>query len=212
MNEKIIKFIEMLLEKNKVMNLTAITDPEEIRIKHIEDSLTIQDYIEKNAKVIDIGTGAGFPGIPLKIQREDIEITLLDSLGKRIKFLQEVVDELELKNVNCIHARAEDYTREKREKYDYAVSRAVAELRVLAEYALPYVKPGGEFISMKGPNSEEEIENAANSIKTLGGEIKEIINTKLSNGDERKIIIIKKVKQTPKKYPRSGNKPKTNPL
>ena len=202
----------MLLEKNKVMNLTAITDPEEIRIKHIEDSLTIQEYIEKNAKVIDIGTGAGFPGIPLKIQREDIEITLLDSLGKRIKFLQEVVDELELKNVDCVHARAEDYTKEKREKYDCAVSRAVAELRVLAEYALPYVKLGGEFISMKGPNSEEEIENAANSIKILGGEIKEIIDKKLSNGDERKIIIIRKIKSTPKKYPRSGNKPKTNPL
>ena len=209
------KYLELLQEWNNKINLTAITEKEEIELKHFYDSLTISKYIKSGSSLIDVGTGAGFPGIPLKIKDESIELTLLDSLNKRLIFLEEVEKELELKNVVNIHGRAEDYGKDKkyREKYDYATSRAVARLSVLVEYLLPFVKVGGYCICMKGPNIEEEIKDAEKAIRVLGGEIEKIDNFKLENDDnERNIIIIKKVKNTPKQYPRKAGIPTKEPI
>ena len=209
------RYLELLQEWNNKINLTAITEKEEIELKHFYDSLTISEYIKSGSSLIDVGTGAGFPGIPLKIKDESIELTLLDSLNKRLIFLEEVEKELELKNVVNIHGRAEDYGKDKkyREKYDYATSRAVARLSVLVEYLLPFVKVGGYCICMKGPNIEEEIKDAEKAIRVLGGEIEKIDNFKLENDDnERNIIIIKKVKNTPKQYPRKAGIPTKEPI
>lgn len=209
------KYLELLQEWNNKINLTAIIEKEEIELKHFYDSLTISKYIKSGSSLIDVGTGAGFPGIPLKIKDESIELTLLDSLNKRLIFLEEVEKELELKNVVNIHGRAEDYGKDKkyREKYDYATSRAVARLSVLVEYLLPFVKVGGYCICMKGPNIEEELKDAEKAIKVLGGEIEKIDNFKLENDDnERNIIIIKKVKNTPKQYPRKAGIPTKEPI
>lgn len=208
-------YMELLLDWNEKINLTAITEKEDIILKHFKDSLTIEEFIPKKAKVIDIGTGAGFPGIPLKIVRNDISLTLLDSLNKRIKFLDEVVNNLELENVETIHSRAEDAGMNKkyREQYDIATSRAVANLSTLLEYLMPFVKVGGSVICMKGPNIEEELNNAKHAISELGGEIQEIKNFKLEGTDnERNIIIIKKVKPISGKYPRKAGMPANNPL
>ena len=209
------KYLELLQEWNNKINLTAITEKEEIELKHFYDSLTISKYIKSGSSLIDVGTGAGFPGIPLKIKDESIKLTLLDSLNKRLIFLEEVEKELELKNVVNIHGRAEDYGKDKkyREKYDYATSRAVARLSVLVEYLLPFVKVGGYCICMKGPNIEEEIKDSEKAIRVLGGEIEKIDNFKLENDDnERNIIIIKKVKNTPKQYPRKAGIPTKEPI
>lgn len=209
------RYLELLQEWNNKINLTAITEKEEIELKHFYDSLTISEYIKSGSSLIDVGTGAGFPGIPLKIKDESIKLTLLDSLNKRLIFLEEVEKELELKNVVNIHGRAEDYGKDKkyREKYDYATSRAVARLSVLVEYLLPFVKVGGYCICMKGPNIEEEIKDAEKAIRVLGGEIEKIDNFKLENDDnERNIIIIKKVKNTPKQYPRKAGIPTKEPI
>ena len=208
-------YMELLLEWNEKINLTAITNEDDIILKHFVDSLTIKKYISENEKIIDIGTGAGFPGIPLAIMNKNNKITLMDSLNKRIVFLNDVIDKLKLTNVKAIHSRAEELARNKnhREKYDIAVSRAVANLSTLVEYMLPFVSVGGKCICMKGPNIEEELKNAKNAIKELGGEIIKIENFKLPESDnERNIVIIKKVKATPGKYPRMFSKIKKQPL
>lgn len=211
--ERFYKYMNMLIEWNEKINLTAIVEPNEIIQKHFIDSLTIQKYIGKDKSIIDVGTGAGFPGIPLNIS-QDYNITLLDSLNKRINFLNEVVEKLELKNIKTVHSRAEEFGKNKkyREKFDIATSRAVAPLNVLLEYLLPLVKVGGECICMKGSNIEE-IENAKNAIKTLGGEVKIIESINLPSSDiKRNIVIINKIKETPLKYPRKAGTPSKEPL
>lgn len=208
-------YMEELLEWNQKINLTAILERDEIIDKHFVDSLTISNYIEENKKIIDVGTGAGFPGIPLKIAREDLKIDLLDSLNKRINFLNEMIEKLKLKNITAIHSRAEDESnkKEKREQYDIAVSRAVANLPVLLEYLLPFVKVGGKCICMKGSNIEEEINNSKKALKELGGEIEKIEQFKLPGTDAtRNIIIVKKINTTPKKYPRKAGTAVKNPI
>ncbi len=220
-NEKQLKqfntFYEMLVEKNKVMNLTGITEYEEVLVKHFIDSLAINKYmdINKEIKVMDIGTGAGFPGLPLKIAFENIDITLLDSLNKRIKFIEEVVLANELEKIEPIHGRAEDIARKEqyREKYDLCVSRAVANLSSLSEYCLPFVKVGGYFVSYKAGNSEEEINESKKAIKLLGGKIDKVENFTLPGTDiTRTFVFIKKEQSTSKKYPRKAGLPTKEPL
>ena len=204
---------DLLIEWNKKINLTAITDEDEIRLKHFADSLTVANLIDNNSSIIDVGTGAGFPGIPLKIYNNTLKITLADSLNKRINFLNEVINQLELKDINAVHGRAEDLGQDKkyREKYDIAISRAVANMSTLSEYLLPFVKIGGKAICMKGPNIEEELNNAKTAIKKLGGEIEKVESFKLKDMD-RNIIVIKKVKETPINYPRKAGIPSKNPI
>lgn len=212
--DKFINYKNLLKEWNEKINLTAITDDEEIVIKHFIDSLTIEKYIEEDASIIDVGTGAGFPGIPIKIVREDIKLTLLDSLNKRILFLQEILNENNLENAICIHGRAEDFGKDLkyREKYDIATARAVANMSTLLELCMPFVKVGGKFICMKG-NNLEEIKDAENALKMLGGEIEKIENFIIPDTDiERNIIIVKKVKETPKQYPRKAGTPAKQPI
>ena len=213
--EKFNKYMSFLLEWNEKINLTAITQPEDVKLKHFIDSLTALKYIKDNDKIIDIGTGAGFPGIPIKIMRENTDITLLDSLNKRINFLNIVIENLKLKNIQALHGRAEEIARNKlyREKYDIAISRAVANLSTLSEYMLPFVRVGGKCICMKGANVNKELEEAQNAIKELGGEIEKVDNFYLSNKDnERNIVVIKKVKETKSKYPRKAGTPSKEPL
>lgn len=215
--EKFEQFRHTLIETNKYLNLTSITEEKEVNYKHFLDSLLPMKKIEfkENAKVIDIGTGGGFPGLPMKFYRDDLDITLLDSLNKRIKFLKDTIYKMELSNIEAIHGRAEELGRQKqyREVYDYAISRAVSRLNTLVEYSLPFVKVGGYFISMKGPSGKEEAEEAKNAIKLLGGEISDIIEYQLDYEDsDRTLVVIKKISPTPKKYPRGGGKPKNKPL
>lgn len=211
--EQFYKYMELLLEWNEKMNLTAITDPEEVILKHFIDSLTIVPYLKEADTVIDIGTGAGFPGIPLKILEENKKFTLLDSLNKRIIFLQTVINELELKNIQEIHGRAEEFVSKEREVYDIVTSRAVARLNVLLEYMLPFVKVGGRCICMKSFEIEEELKEAKKAIEILGGEIEKIDEITLPSTDiKRKIVVIKKVKNTPSKYPRKAGTPAKEPI
>lgn len=208
-------YMNLLIEWNKNINLTAITEPEEIIKKHFIDSLTISKNIKKDSSIIDVGTGAGFPGIPLKIVREDINVVLLDALNKRLNFLNEVIKENELKNIETVHFRAEEVGKNKRyrEKYDVATSRAVAQLNILAEYLLPLVKIGGKCICMKGSNVEEELKNSKKAITLLGGEIEKIEEFILPDSDiKRNVIIIKKVNSTPAKYPRKPGTPAKEPI
>ena len=200
------KFSSLLVEWNEKMNLTAITDPDGISVRHFADSISplFHFEIKENAKVIDVGTGAGFPGVPLKIMRPDLDITLMDSLNKRITFLKEVREQIGIDKTECVHARAEEFGRkeEYREKYDVGVSRAVASLKVLSEYVLPFIKVGGYFISMKAFEIEEEVNEAKEKIKLLGGKIEEIKEIEIPNSDAvRKLVIIKKISKTDKKYP-----------
>ncbi|WP_236785942.1 16S rRNA (guanine(527)-N(7))-methyltransferase RsmG [Anaerococcus ihuae] len=208
--DKFIKYQEMLIETNKKFNLTSIDDPDQIKIKHFEDSLTIKNYINKGMKVLDIGSGAGFPGIPLRIEK-DFDLTLIDSVNKKVNFMNEVIEELKLDNTRAIHVRAEDYAKEHREEFDLVISRAVANLSTLLEYSLPFLKVGGIFIAMKGPKAEEEYKDAQNALKILGGELINIDTIDL-HGNTRKNILIKKVRSTKKKYPRGKNQAKKNPL
>ena len=211
---KFILYKNLLKEWNEKINLTAIIEDEEIILKHFIDSLTVVEYIKENTSIIDVGTGAGFPGIPVKIVKENTKITLLDSLNKRLNFLNEVIDKCELNDISTVHGRAEDFgnNKEYREKYDIAVARAVANLSTLTELCLPFVKVGGRFIAMKGSNIDE-IEEAKKAIEILGGKIEKIDKIILPNSDiERNIIIIKKVKNTPKRYPRKAGVPANKPI
>ena len=212
--ERFLNYKDELKEWNKKINLTAIIDDEEIIIKHFIDSLTVVKYIGNKEKVIDVGTGAGFPGIPIKIVKENSEVTLLDSLNKRITFLEEIINKNNLQQIECIHGRAEDVSRETkhRECYDIAVARAVANASTLAELCLPFVKIGGKVICMKG-NNIDELNDARKAIEILGGEIERIEKIILPETDiERNIIIIKKVKSTPKTYPRKAGTPAKEPI
>lgn len=207
---------DMLLEWNEKFNLTAITDEREIILKHFVDCLAISAGAElAGKKIIDVGTGAGFPGVPVKIAFPDTQMTLLDSLNKRITFLEELKNKLGLENVTCIHSRAEDGGADKnlREGFDLCISRAVANLAVLSEYCLPFVKVGGCFISMKGPDVKDELNESEKAIKVLGGEVKEVKLINIPETDiNHSLIIIKKIKPTPSKYPRKAGKAKKEPI
>lgn len=211
------RYYELLLEWNEKMNLTAITEPREFAVKHIVDSLSACDaaLFTDGARVIDIGTGAGFPGIPLKVFRPSIRLTLLDSLQKRIVFLREAVSALGLSETECVHARAEDAARQKacRERFDVAVSRAVARLAVLAEYALPFVRVGGSFLALKGAKYREEAQEAKAALRLLGGGTPELRSVKLPGLDDiRAVIRIEKLRPTPGAYPRKAGTPEKKPL
>lgn len=218
-SEQFYQYYEKLVDKNKVMNLTAITEFEEVVLKHFTDSCLLSSiYIENNGtgkSLIDVGTGAGFPGIPLKIVYPGLKVTLLDSLNKRILFLNDVIDELGLTGINTIHYRAEDGARDDnlREQFDYVVSRAVANLSTLSEYCLPYAKVNGCFIAFKSAAAEEEIENAKKAIFLLGGKEAICRNGVLPDSDiERSLVIIKKREHTSKKYPRKAGIPAKQPI
>ncbi|MDF2675741.1 MAG: rsmG [Bacillota bacterium] len=211
------KYKELLKEWNNKINITSIEDDEEIYIKHFLDSILLlsNDNSNETKSIIDVGTGGGFPGLPLKIVNDNFSVTLLDSLRKRIDFLQEVVNELNLKEVNLIHGRAEDFGKDEkyREKFDICVSRAVAPLNILSEYCVPFVKVGGYFAAYKSENISEEIDTCRNAVEKLGGIIKEVKEISLPNTDIiRKIIIIEKVKETSEIYPRKAGKPSKDPL
>ena len=212
--ETLERFSSLLLEKNEVMNLTAITEPDAVAQLHLLDSAALLQFVDLRGKNgVDGGTGAGFPGMPLKILEPSIRMTLLDSLGKRITFLQEVCNELGLQNVQCVHARAEEFAAEHRQSFDFAVSRAVANLSVLCELCLPLVKAGGYFLSMKSVESDEELESAKKAIKTLGGQVERTADYQIPGTEVvHRVIFIKKIAETPKKYPRPFAKIKKNPL
>ena len=220
--KKSLRYIELLLEWNQKMNLTAITDPEGIAIRHFADSWTILPWLNrfmkesahKPYKMIDVGTGAGFPGIPLKIISSGVELFLLDSLRKRVGFLQSVSDDLQLSDVNCMHSRAEEASqkRELRDQFDLATARAVASLPVLCELCLPFVRIDGYFIAMKS-RSEAEIEQSENAVSKLGGQLHEVQNFTLPDTDiQRSLVIIKKISETPKRFPRKAGLPQREPL
>ncbi|MBQ4151411.1 MAG: 16S rRNA (guanine(527)-N(7))-methyltransferase RsmG [Schwartzia sp.] len=211
------RYQELLVEWNQKMNLTALTEPKDVAIKHMIDSVSVYDekWFSEGMSVIDVGTGAGFPGLPLKILCPSLKVTLLDSLNKRVKFLEAVVSELGLSDIVCVHARAEEAARQKqyREKFDAVVSRAVARLPILAEYDLPFVRVGGFFAAMKGAKYEEEAEEAKKAVKLLGGGEPVLREIKLPGlEDKRGIIYIRKEKKTPSVYPRKAGTPEKNPI
>lgn len=209
------RYMELLVEWNRKMNLTAITDPEGVTVKHFYDSLLLLKAVElpEGASLIDVGTGAGFPGIPVAIARPDVKLTLLDSLNKRLVFLAEVCRELGI-SAEIRHARAEEGGRQKelREQFDFATARAVAGMNVLSEYCVPFVKKGGAFVAMKGPDGEEKLKQAACGIGTLGGKPEKATHFTLPDGSQRCIIVVRKVRETPAAYPRHGSKISKKPL
>lgn len=205
------EYSRLLVEWNEKMNLTAVTDPDGISVKHFLDSILPLSYIKikENVSIADIGTGAGFPGIPIKIMREDTVLTLVDSLNKRINFLKTVSDEIGLENTECIHGRAEELARksEFRDSFDVVVSRAVANMTVLCEYCLPFVKKGGMFVALKADNAMDEINSAKSMIGNLGGEIEEVISAALPMSDmTRTLVVVRKKDDTPKQFPRRSDK------
>lgn len=212
---KFYKYMNLLQEWNNKINLTAIIEPSDIILKHFIDSMSILKYINKQDKIIDVGTGAGFPGIPIQIINQNSKVVLLDSLNKRIKFLDNVIENLNLKNIETIHMRAEECGRlqEYREQFDVAVSRAVAPMNILLEYLLPMVKVGGKCICMKGPEIDEELKNCTKALEILGGKIEKIEKINLANTNNRRtIIIVRKNKKTPNKYPRNAGTPSKTPI
>ncbi len=213
--EQFFKYMNLLLEWNEKINLTAITDENEIILKHFVDSLTICKYLENKNSLIDVGTGAGFPGIPVKIVRPDLKIVLLDSLNKRVKFLNDVIEKLDLKNIVALHGRAEEVARkpEYREQFDIATSRAVANLSVLLEYLVPFVKVGERCICMKGAEIEEELNSAGKAIMVLGVKVDKVDDFLLPGSDMRRnLVILKKMKETSGKYPRKAGVPAKDPI
>lgn len=208
------QFSKLLLAKNEVMNLTAITEPTAVAQLHLLDCAALMKIVDLRGKrVVDVGTGAGFPGMPLRILEDDFDLTLLDSLGKRVNWLSEVCETMQLTRVECVHARAEEFAAKHREEYDLAVSRAVAQLGVLAELCLPLVKVGGQFLAMKSVDTEDELNAAKNAIKTLGGKIVKIEDYRIPTSDvTHRAVIIEKVSPTPKPYPRAFAKIKKSPL
>ena len=207
-------FTARMLDTNKVMNLTRITDPKEIAEKHLLDCASLLQAADFSKKsVVDVGCGAGFPGMPLHILCPSCELTLLDSLGKRIRFLQGCIDAMNLSNIEAVHARAEELAAKHREQYDFAVSRAVAQLNVLAELSLPLVKQGGAFIAMKSKDTDEELERAKKAIRLLGGEIEKIIDYTIPHTEiTHRLVVIRKKNHTPKQYPRPFRKISASPL
>ena len=214
--EKLEIYAKELKEWNEKINLTAITDDEGIAVKHFIDSLMLLKYVDipENSKIIDVGTGAGFPGLVIAATRPDVKVTLLDSTGKKLKVVDDIGEKMGLSNYEILNMRAEEAGQKKeyREIYDFATARAVAELRVLSEYCLPFVKQNGYFISMKGALADKEIENASNALKTLSGKIEEKYNFNLCDAGERNIIKIKKISQIPTKYPRVSAQIAKKPL
>ena len=210
----LVRYGDLLIETNKVMNLTAITEPEAVAQLHLLDSAALTRFVDLSGKtVVDVGTGAGFPGMPLRILKDDFDLTLLDSLGKRIAWLDEVCGTLGLKRVECVHARAEEFAAGHRESYDLAVSRAVAQLNMLCELALPLVKVGGQFLAMKSVDTEEEIAAAKGAIRTLGGKIVKVEDYTIpTSGVTHRAVVIEKVSPTPPRYPRAFAKIKKQPL
>ena len=207
------KYAELLVSYNEKVNLTAITSPEGIEDRHFADSLLFAAQPEVQGKLVDVGTGAGFPGMPLRILKDDFDLTLLDSLGKRVTWLQEVCDELQLKRVACVHARAEEFAMQHREQFDIATSRAVAQLSILSELCLPLIKVGGQFIAMKSVDTEDEIAAAKSAIKTLGGHIVKVEDYTIPTSDVvHRLVIVEKVSPTPRAYPRAFAKIKKAPL
>lgn len=215
--EKFLKYMELLKSWNEKINLTAITEDIEIIKKHFLDSISIvkSNLIDDDVSIIDVGTGAGFPGIPIKIIKPGIRVVLLDSLQKRVNFLNEVIQELNLKGIEAVHSRAEDAARNEkyREKFDIATARAVASMNILSEYCMPFVRVNGHFIALKGPAVEEEINESRNAIGTLGGKLKSIIETTIPEYDvNHKLIIVEKIKETDKKYPRKPSQIEKKPI
>ena len=210
--ENLYKYMNNLIEWNQKINLTAIKNEEEIILKHFVDSIYIKNMVK--GRVLDIGSGAGFPGIPLKLVNSNINLVSIDSVNKKINFQKDTVEKLSLNNIEIIHTRAEDLAQNKdyREQFDFVVSRAVANLSTLSEYMLPFTKIGGECICMKGPNCIEEIDNAKNAIKLLGGSIEKINEYKIADGIDRVLVVISKEKSTNKIYPRGQGKPSKDPL
>jgi len=215
MQSQFVQYKQLMIDYNKRINLTAILDEKEIVLKHFIDSVSVHGFIKDGMSVIDVGTGAGLPGIPIKIVNPQANVTLLDSLNKRIIFLNEVIKTLELENISAIHGRAEDVAKESnfRENFDIATSRAVAQLYTLAEYCLPFVKVGGKFLAFKGQNIEDELESAKDIIDILGARVSEVKYIKIPFTDiKHSIIVIDKINQTPAKYPRKPNKIKKSPI
>ena len=211
--EKFYNYYKLLVSWNEKFNLTTITSMEDVIVKHFLDSVIAYKSIKQDAKIIDIGAGAGFPSLPLKILRPDLTVLMVDSVNKKVTFLQEVINELSLNNITTIHSRVEDLANKKdyREQFDFCVSRAVASLNTLSEYALPFVKLGGEMLAYKANEIEEELEVSKKAITVLGGKISEILKFNIE-GVDRKVVKILKQSSTPLKYPRSGNKPRLAPI